>query len=139
MKYYNSNPHKYRIAIISIVILTAFISIFALGDLKENWLSLIFAYFFISLLIIIILYYRQVVIAINEDGIEIKYGDNLNKAKWSDIIELKELLFAPGGELSYKLITKNKKSLVFTTAIRNCDDLIREIETRTGLKFKQRL
>lgn len=80
----------------------------------------------------------KVNIMIDEKGIEIKRSNLIDKVEWTEIVELKEYVYG-AGETSYVLKLRNKKILGFTSSIENCDDLLKEIENHTGLKFKQRI
>ncbi len=82
--------------------------------------------------------YRKIEVTLDGVGITVKSANLVYKADWNEIIDLKEFLFGQG-QFLYELKTKNNKKISFNDSIENCSDLLKEIESRTGLKFKQRL
>ncbi len=140
MKYYQTNKFKSVLFYVAILLpfLIILITFVMLPHIKEYWSALLFFYIFVLPMEYVAIKYWKVNIIINEEGIEIKSSKRILKTEWANIIELKELLFGQG-EFFYELKTKDKKKIGFTSSIENCGDLLREIENRTGLKFKQRL
>lgn len=140
MRDYITNKFKSVLFYVAILLpgLIIFITCLLFSNIKEYWFALVFFYLFTLPMEFAAIKYWRVVVTTDENGITIKSSNLLYKAKWTDIIELQELLFG-AGELSYILKTKDKKKLTFSSSIENCEELLKEIEYHTGLKFKQRL
>lgn len=119
-------------------VIMGIILIFWLRDFKNNWLLILIFYPLWVFLEFLAIKYMSKDIIIDKAGIAITSSNHIQRANWSDIIELREYLFGQG-ELFYELITKDKKKVGFTSSIKNCGELLKEIENRTGLKFKQKL
>lgn len=119
-------------------IVIVIITIPMIRDLKNTWPAMLVFYPVCIFLEFLAIKYMRKDIVIDDEGITITSSQHVQKAHWSDIVELKEYLFGQG-ELFYDLIAKDKKKVGFTSSLKNIDDLLHEIETRTGLKFKQRL
>ena len=140
VKYYRTNKLKSVSFYFSILFLFLIILLTSviLPHSKEYWSALVFFYIFAFPIEYAAIKLWKVNIVIDEKGIEIKRSKLVEKTEWTEIIELKEYVYG-AGETSYMLKTRNKKILGFTSSIEKCSDLLREIESRTGLKFKQRL
>lgn len=86
------------------------ITIPMLRDFKNSWPAIVFFYFFFFILEFFIRKYGNIEITLDKEGITVKRSNKIEQAEWSNIVELKEFLFAPGGELFYELKTKDKKN-----------------------------
>lgn len=140
-KYYKTNRFKSVAFYFAICwpLLTIFLTILMLPHIRDYWFAILFLYLYSIPLEFTAIRYGKVEIGVDEEAITIKRGNKLASTKWADIKELKVLLFNWGWELSYQLITKDKKILGFGDSIEDCGNLIKEIELRTGLKFNKRL
>lgn len=108
------------------------------SPIEKLWPALLFFYVFAFPMEYAAIKFWKVNITIDEKGIEIRRSKQIQKAEWANIAELKEYIYG-AGEFFYNLKTKDKKIIGFTSSIRNRDDLLKEIENRTGLKFKTRI
>ena len=139
IKSYKTNKGKFLFfSAILFPAIAIIITIPMLREIKNSWPAMVFFYLFFFILEFFIIRYGKTEIILDKEKISIKRSNKIKQAGLSDIIELKEFLFGPG-ELFYELKTKDKKILGFSSVVENCDDLLKEIESRTGLKFKQRL
>ncbi len=140
-KYYKTNNLKSVFFYLSffLPILMIYFAILMLPSIKKYWPALVFLYMFFIPLEFIAIKYRKTEVNIDDNGIEIKSGNKISKANWNEITKFEVLLFNWGWELSYQLVTKDKKILGFGDSLHNYDDLIKEIESRTGLKLKKTL
>ena len=118
--------------------LIIYITYISSSPIEELWPLLVFIYIFAFPMEYFAIKLWKVNITIDEKGIEIRRSKQIQKAEWANIAELKEYIYG-AGEFFYNLKTKDKKIIGFTSSIRNRDDLLKEIENRTGLKFKTRI
>lgn len=142
VKHYQTNKFKSASFYVSIFLpfLIIYFTILSIryGRNLQDIIPLLFFYIFVLPIEYALIKLWKVSITIDVKGIEIKRSNLINKAEWTEIIELKEYVYG-AGETSYMLKTRSKKVLGFTSSIEECSDLLKEIESRTGLKFKQRL
>lgn len=138
-KYYKTNNLKSVFFYLAILlpILLIYFAILMFSNIKENWPVLVFLYIFLIPFELFVIRFRKTEITIDDNGIQIKNGSKISRALWSEIVRFEVSLFNWGWELSYQLIIKDKKILGFGDSIENCDDLVMEIEKRTGLKLKK--
>lgn len=139
-KHYETN--KFVSVLFYTAILWPFLIIYIMyvlsSRIKELWPIIVFFCIFGFSMEYAAIKFWKVNITIDEKGIEIRRSKHIQKAEWVDIVELKMYVYG-AGEFFYNLKKKDKKIIGFTSSIRNCDELVKEIESHTGLKFKTRI
>ena len=142
VKHYQTNKFKsisfYVSILLPFLIIYLTIVTFRYSRNFLDILPLLVFYIFILPIEYAVIKLWKVDIVIDKKGIKIKRSKLIDRADWTEIVELKTYLYG-AGETSYMLKTKNKKILGFTSSIENYNHLLKEVEQRTGLKFKQRL
>lgn len=103
----------------------------ALRDIKEYW-SLIFIALIIFGVVEFILYHSiKIKVIVDQEGLKVVLIDKTETAKWSEIRKIERLIAV--GTIRY-VIRKDKGHIEFPDYIENSDEIISEIEQRTGIK-----
>jgi len=135
MKEYKVQLHKApgAYAMIVVAFLQLCLIYLALRDIKEYWSLLLISFVFLGFVQFLGYYFLNIKVILDDGSIKVKKIDKLEVAKWEEITKVEKLMAV--GAIRY-IIRKKKGFLEFPDYVKDYEEILSEIEHRTGLKPK---